>query len=118
MVVASSTGADTAGLIEDRLDALLGRAAGPVMWDALSPEPAAEQWRTLRAWVSWLRTRFAFDHRVIPPCWYRHDALVELLSALHDHWWPAYEPLNSPTAASKWHRVLAQLEPRLREFDT
>lgn len=84
----------------------------------LSPEPAAEQWRTLRAWVSWLRTRFAFDHRVIPPCWYRHDALVELLSALHDHWWPAYEPLNSPTAASKWHRVLAQLEPRLREFDT
>ena len=118
MVVASSTGADTAGLIEDRLDALLGRAAGPVMWDVLSPEPAAEQWRTLRAWVSWLRTRFAFDHRVIPPCWYRHDALVELLSALHDHWWPAYESLNSPTAASKWHRVLAQLEPRLREFDT
>ena len=29
-------GTDTAGLIEDRLDALFGRAAGPVMWDVLS----------------------------------------------------------------------------------
>ena len=48
MVVASSTGADTAGLIEDRLDALLGWAAGPGMWDALSPEPAAKRWRALR----------------------------------------------------------------------
>ena len=109
-------GTDTAGLIEDRLDALLGRAAGPVMWDVLSPEDATEQWRTLRAWVSWFRTRFGFDHRVVPPCWYRHDALVELLSALRDHWRAAYDPLNSPTAASEWHRVLAQLEPRLREW--
>jgi hypothetical protein len=109
-------GTDTAGLIEDRLDALLGRAAGPVMWDVLSPEGAAEQWRMLRAWVSWFRTRFGFDHRVVPPCWYRHDALVELLSALRDHWRAAYDPLNSPTAASEWHRVLVQLEPRLREW--
>jgi hypothetical protein len=42
--------------------------------------------------------------------------LVELLSALRDHWRAAYDPLNSPTAASEWHRVLAQLEPRLREW--
>jgi hypothetical protein len=109
-------GTDTAGLIEDRLDALLGRATGPVMWDALSGEDAAAQWQALRSWVSWFRTTFAVDHRVVPPCWYRHDAVVELLSALRDHWRAAYDPLNSPTAASEWHRVLAQLEPRLREW--
>ncbi len=103
-------------LIEDRLDALLGRAAGPVNWRALPPDRAAEQWRMLRAWVSWFRTTFAFDHRVVPPCWYRHAALVEVLSALRDHWLAAYDPLNSPTAASEWHRVFAQLEPRLREW--
>jgi len=109
-------GADAAGLVEDRLDALLGRATGPVMWDALSGEEAAEQWRAMRAWVLWFRTRFAFDHRVVPLCWYRHDALIELLSALRDHWRVAYDPINSPTGASEWHRALAQLEPRLREW--
>jgi hypothetical protein len=105
-----------AGLVEDRLDVLLGRAVGPVKWRVVSASRASEQWRLLRAWVVWFRITFGYDHRVVPPCWYRHPALVELLSALRDHWLAAYDPLNSPTAASEWHRVLAQLEPRLREW--
>jgi hypothetical protein len=103
-------------LVEDRLDVLFGRAGGPVNWRGLPANRAGEQWRLLRAWVTWFCTTFGYDHRVVPPCWYRHSALVELLSALRDHWLSAYDPLNSPTAASEWHRVLAQLEPRLREW--
>jgi sugar lactone lactonase YvrE len=38
------------------------------------------------------------------------------ISALRDHWRAAFDPLNSPTATSEWHRVLAQPEPRLREW--
>jgi hypothetical protein len=101
---------------EDRLEALLGRASGPVNWQATSPARAAEVWQALRVWVVWFRITFGLDHRVVPPCWYRHPALVEVLSALRDHWLSAYDPLNSPTAASEWHRVFAQLEPRLREW--
>jgi hypothetical protein len=102
--------------VEDRPAALLGRPSGAVNWQATSPARAADQWQSLRVWVVWFRTTFGLDHRVVPPCWYRHSALVEVLSALRDHWLSAYDPLNSPTAASEWHRVFAQLEPRLREW--
>jgi hypothetical protein len=104
---------DTSG---DRFDAFLGRGSGPTNWRAVPAERAVEQWRLLHRWVCWFRDRFGYDYRVVPPCWYLHPAQVELLSALRDHWLSAYDPLNSPTAASEWHRVLAQLEPRLREW--
>lgn len=102
--------------VAERLATLLGRATGPLNWLEVSTDHAAEQWDRLRSWVSWLRSTFAYDHRVVPPCWYLHPAQVEVLSALRDHWLSAYDSLNSPAAASEWHRVLAQLEPRLREW--
>jgi hypothetical protein len=103
-------------LVDGTLGAMLTAAAGPLHWYLVKSAEARQHWSVLREWVGWFRLTFAFDHRVVPPCWYRHPALVELLSALRDHWVCAYGPLNAAVGASDWHRALMQLEPRLRDW--
>lgn len=100
----------------EQLEDLLASIRGPVDWRGVASSDAKAVWTRLREWVEWFRAEFAFDHRVVPPCWYRHSALVSVLSALHDHWRASYEPLNSPAASSDWHRELISLEQRLRDW--
>lgn len=107
---------DAGAAVDARLEAMLGAASGPVNWRVVSSADAAARWESLRRWVTWFRTEFGFDHRVVPPCWYRHPALVHLLSALRDHWLYAYDPMNTAVAASDWHRALMVVEQRLREW--
>ena len=107
---------DAAALVDERLEALLAAATGPVNWREVGSDEARERWVALRGWVEWFRLEFGFDHRVVPPCWYRHPALVSVLSALRDHWVCAYDPLNTPIGAADWHRSLMQLEVRLRDW--
>jgi hypothetical protein len=107
---------DGADVVDARLEALLAAASGPVNWRSVVSGDAGGRWSELRDWVDWFRLEFAFDHRVVPPCWYRHRALVSVLSALRDHWVSAYDPLNTPVGASDWHRALMHLEVRLREW--
>src|SRR3954468_14353609 len=80
-----------------------------------SPE-AVEAWAELRKWVEWLKDRYVLEHRVVPPCWYLHGALVDLLTALRDHHEYAFGELQPATAAAEWHRVFRDLEPRLRDW--
>jgi hypothetical protein len=70
----------------------------------------------LREWVDWLQQRYSLDHRVIPPCWEQHGALVDLLTALRDHHAAAFDPYQAATAATEWHRVFRDVELRLREW--
>ena len=98
------------------LTELLLRTRGPLDWRTLPAPDAATAWGELRDWVGWLRSEFGFDHRVVPPCWYRHRALVSVLSALHDHWLAAYDPMGSLFGPGEWHRGLIQLEARLRDW--
>lgn len=107
---------DAGAAVDARLEAMLGAASGPLNWRAVKAEDAPQSWQALREWVDWFRSEFEFDHRVVPPCWYRHSALVNLLSALRDHWLYAYDPMNTAVAASDWHRALMVLEQRLREW--
>jgi hypothetical protein len=107
---------DAGSQVDARLAALLGAASGPLNWHALRSVDAADCWEDLRAWVDWFRGEYGFDHRVVPPCWYRHSALVSVLSALRDRWLCAYDPLNTPVGSSDWHVTLMQLEPRLRDW--
>ena len=104
------------GVGDAALTELLRRARGPRDWRALSSREAAASWGELREWVDWLRAECGFDHRVVPPCWYRHRGLVSVLSALHDHWLAAYDPMGSLLGPGEWHRGLMQLEARLREW--
>lgn len=107
---------DAAAAVDARLEAMLGAASGPLNWRAVNAEDARACWRALREWVDWFRAEFGFDHRVVPPCWYRHSATVNLLSAIRDHWLFAYDPMNTALAASDWHRALIVLEQRLRDW--
>lgn len=50
-------------------------------WRALDRRGAAQLWAELLDWVNWLRHRYQLGSR-IPACWYRHEAVVEELTAL------------------------------------
>lgn len=50
-------------------------------WRDLDRRGTAELWAELLDWVDWLRHRYQLGSRV-PACWYRHDAVVEELTAL------------------------------------
>src|SRR5674476_1230046 len=71
-------------LLRDPFTAGLGDLQGPTHWASLLPDEARQSWAQLRVWVEDLVDRFALETRVVPPCWYRHNTLVESLSALLD----------------------------------
>ena len=58
-------------------------------------------WEELRDWVEWLVERYSLDHRIVPPCWFLHGALVDELTALWGAWQVAYgrwiRPPTPPT---------------------
>jgi hypothetical protein len=81
----------------------------------LLPDEAPQAWDDLREWVEHLVDRFGLDIRVVPPCWYRHNTLVEALSALRDHERICFAPSASPTAALDWFRALREIEHRLTQ---
>jgi len=85
-------------------------------WEDLPPDEARRRWQQLRAWVDWLRHRYALDTKALPWCWYLHGALVEELRAL----WAAHRAAYAVDADSAdpagWHDMLARALPRLREW--
>jgi hypothetical protein len=107
---------DSTAAVDTRLEEMLSSATGSLNWRDVTPDDAPQRWKALRDWVDWFRAEFAYEQRVVPPCWYEHRALVNLLTALRDHWTHAYDPMNSAAGASEWHQVLVVLEPRLREW--
>jgi hypothetical protein len=71
--------------------ATTGTGPAPWAWAHLNPEAARRRWVELTAWVDWLNARFRPGARyAIPPCWPRHGAAVEVLSALWESWKAAY----------------------------
>jgi hypothetical protein len=95
---------------------LLATLAAPTDWSTLPAEDAPTAWAELRHWVHWLVARYSLDHHLVPPCWYLHPALVDLLTALRDHHRGSYSPLAMPNGPADWHATLNALEPRLREW--
>jgi hypothetical protein len=108
---------DAAALIDAQLESLFSRkSSGPLNWRTMPGADAIDEWQTLREWVDATRREFALDHRTIPPCWYRHPALVSVLSALRDHWSAAHDPMAGLNGPSEWHRAFMLLETRLRDW--
>ncbi|WP_216917656.1 hypothetical protein [Nocardia noduli] len=50
-------------------------------WDSLDVHGARQLWEDLTEWVDWLRYTYQLESR-IKPCWYRHSAVREELTAL------------------------------------
>lgn len=89
------------------------RGAGPTHWPSTSGGQAAGTWRELRDWVEQLVDRFNLDPRIVPPCWYRHNAMVEALLALRDHERASFTPAAPATGAVDWLRALHDVQNHL-----
>ena len=95
---------------QDPFEVAFADMRGPTHWPSLLPEDARQAFADLRVWVDRLVDRFRLETRVVPPCWYLHNTLVEALSALRDHERMSFAPSASPTAAVDWFRALRELE--------
>ncbi|TAM92794.1 MAG: hypothetical protein EPN43_01910 [Jatrophihabitans sp.] len=84
----------------------------PVFWPALTPAEAELEWPALRDWVVTLGARFPHATRV-PPCWWQHNDLVELLAALRDFERACYGAAARLTGPVEWHGAFQDIERRL-----
>jgi hypothetical protein len=93
-----------------------GELDSPVHWPSLTGPERDRRMDQLLEWVDQLVDRFTLDTRVVPPCWRRHNAMVETLSALRDHERASYHQTAPPTAAVDWLRALRDVESLLRSI--
>jgi hypothetical protein len=87
-----------------------------VCWPTLSEQEAHDTFDALDDWVDWLTDRYGLDHRVIPPCWADHPALLEELSALRTAWLTAYCLTAPGDAPLTWHANFAHARQRLADW--
>jgi hypothetical protein len=73
----------------------------PACWPRLDHDAAVHAWHGLDAWIRWCIRRYDVDHRTIPPCRFRHGALVEELGALRT----GRQAAHSPTAPGNACRI-------------
>jgi hypothetical protein len=85
----------------------------PLYWPDISPSDLADEWIALRGWVDGFLTRFPIPTRHVPHCWYRHNELVEALSALRDHERSSYASTAPGTSAVDFHRACRDIEARI-----
>lgn len=115
-----TTGASPSVDPDAELDALVGQMLGhlpqPVDWRRVPAHAICAEWAALDTWVRWLAARYALDHRELPPCWYRHAAVVEELSALRTAHASAFHPTQPPTGPVDWHQSLGYARQRLRDW--
>jgi hypothetical protein len=94
----------------------LGDYAHPVDWSALSPTRRQDELRRLWPWVNELARSWPVARDLLPPCWYRHESLIRVLSALRDAHLTAFELTQAASAAADWMHVWDATEERLRRW--
>ncbi|WP_329484246.1 hypothetical protein OG555_19045 [Kribbella sp. NBC_01484] len=87
-----------------------------VCWRDLDPSTTAAELTRLTSWADWIIDRYNLDHKLIPPCWPEHGALVEELSALRTLWEASYLEDANPSGPLAFHRDLDFALRRLREW--
>jgi hypothetical protein len=88
----------------------------PIVWEDLSAGEAFDAWTDLGHFVTWLVRRFRLRPKEIPPCWFRHGAAVEELTALSGAYQLAYGRDQAASAAAEWLRILADTRAHLSEW--
>lgn len=61
------------------------KAASPINWWKLDAEERTEIISILMEWVPQLVRRYGLPEQIVPPCWYRHEALIQELLALFQY---------------------------------
>jgi hypothetical protein len=109
---------------EHELLAGLGADAGDfdepyvVCWRGMDPQTQADELERLDLWVGWFLERYRLDHKIVPPCWSKHGALIEELSALRTFWEACYLEDASPSDPVGFHCELDSALRRLREWSS
>lgn len=94
-------------------------AISPINWWKLDQDERKETLETLTLFVPELARRYALSDAVIPPCWYRHEALIQELLALYQYRNQNQFLNTSPaTAPKEWHYELQIAMMRLRSWVT
>ena len=92
------------------------REVGPLHVPSLTASERDTVLPDLRVWVDRLVDRFAIDTRVLPPCWERHNGIVEALSALRDHERGSYAADADPRSGVDWLRALREVRTLVTEL--
>jgi len=87
-----------------------------ICWRYLDDSNTAEELDRLKAWVDWVTSRYNLDHKVVPPCWAAHGAVVEELSALRTLWEACFQEDAAASDPVAFHRDLTLALRRLREW--
>lgn len=88
----------------------------PVCWPWLNELGGHSALDELAVWVDWARERYALAGEEVPPCWERHGAFVEELSALRTAWLAAFAADGSPTEPLRWHEAFDLARRRLQAW--
>lgn len=92
-------------------------AIAPINWWRLDPEERTETLTTLAVFVPELVRRYALSDQILPPCWYRHEPLVQELLALYQYRnQNQFLPTAPPVAPKEFHFELQQVIARLRSW--
>ena len=95
---------------------VLSHAQRPIDWNRLSADEAPVVLAALDTWVRRTVDRYSLDHRDVPPCWFRHAAIVEELSALRTAHIDAFHPAHPPSGPAEWHTIFGNTRARLRDW--
>jgi len=105
------------GLFEELVSAALGGdLPHPVDWSALSAAQRQDELQRLWPWVVELARTWPVSRDVLPPCWYRHESLIRVLSAARDAYLTGFEPTQAASGAADWMLVWEATEERLRRW--
>jgi hypothetical protein len=88
----------------------------PVDWEALSAAERRAELTRLHRWVVRLVAIWPVDRSIVPPCWYRHEALIRIIAACRDAYLTAYDPSQAASAAADWMHVWDATQERLRRW--
>lgn len=107
---------------DGEFDELVSAALGgtefprPVDWSSLSAAARRDELRRLNSWVVDLVRTWPVGRDVVPPCWYRHESLIRVLSAARDAYLTAYHATQAASAATDWMHTWDATEERLRRW--
>jgi hypothetical protein len=107
---------DVAGIDEMVAAAMGGDFPHPVDWSALSAVERRTELRRLWPWMVRLVQTWPVSRDVVPPCWYRHESLIRILSAARDAYLTAYHSSQAASAAADWMHVWDATEERMRRW--
>lgn len=91
--------------------------AAPINWWRLDAEERVETMTVLTEWVPELVRRYGLQDAIIPPCWFRHEAMIQELLALFQYRNQLqFLPAAPPGAPLDFHYQLQLVMQRMRSW--